>query len=190
LAEIYLSSVSKPSAAYPSDAEVKEAYETNKAAFFMPKSYRLAQIYVDTKPDEKAAAKQLASIKEALKAPKADFAAIAAERSQEKASAARGGELGWLAESQIQPEIRAELPDLKLGAISEPFKLNDGWHILKVLDVKEASTLTLEQARPTLVQQLRASKAKANSDAYMAELLKTNPVAINELALPKALSTK
>ena len=190
IAETYLQSLSRPPDSYPSAEEIREAYETNRAAFYVPKSYRLAQIYIDDKPDAQAAEKKLLEVEKALKDPKANFEEIARKHSMEPNSAARGGELGWLAESQIQPEIRAQLPDLKLGAVSASFKLNDGWHILRVLDIKEPSTLTLDQARTSIVQQLRAAKAKANSDAIIAGLLSSNPVAINELALPKALVSK
>ena len=51
-------------------------------------------------------------------------------------------------------------------------------------------TPTLDQLRAQLVQQLRTEKTKANSQAYLARLLQQNPVAINELALSKALGPK
>ena len=190
IAETYLNSLSAPPADYPGEAEVKAAYETNKASFFVPKSFRLAQIYVDTKPGEKEAEAALGKVTEALKAPNANFADIAKQHSQEPESASRGGEIGWLTEAQIQPEILIKLPELKLNTVSPPIKLNDGWHILKVIDIKEANTPTLEQVKVQLVQQLRTAKTKANSDAYLAGLLKSNPIAINELALPKALASK
>lgn len=190
IAETYLNSLSTPPDSYPSDAEVQEAYETNKASFFVPKSFRLAQIFIDNKPDEKLASSRLSVVQEALKAPSADFAALAKEHSQEAASAARGGEIGWLTEDQIQPEIRAELPALQLNVVSAPLKLKDGWHILKVMDIKEASTPTLDQVKPLIARQLRAAKTKSNSEAYLADLMKSHPIAINELALPKALASQ
>jgi len=188
--ESFLRSVSEAPAGYPSGDEIEEYYETNKASFFIPKSYRIAQIYIDDKPDEKAAAAKLTKVEGLLKAKDADFSALAKEHSEEPNSAARGGELGWLAEAQIQPEIRNQLPLMKLGGISEAVKLNDGWHLLRILDVKEASTLTLDQARPNIVEQLRSAKVKESSDAFLADLQRSNPVAINELALPKVLAVK
>ncbi len=190
IVESYLKSLATPPESYPSASEISEVYETNKAAFFIPKSYRLAQIYIDTKPDEKAAKARLDKVVNALKAPKSNFAAIAKEHSQEKLSAPRGGEIGWLTEAQIQPEILAQLPLLQLNVVSDPIKFTDGWHILKVLDVKEASTPTLDQVKPRIVQELRTAKLKSESDAYLAGLIKANPVAVNELALPKALANK
>ena len=71
--------------------------------------------------------------------------------------------------------------------VSDPIRLDDGWHIIKVTDIREAHTPTLEQIRGQLVRQMRSDKARANTQAHLAELLKTNPVAVNELALSKVL---
>src|SRR5690606_28530193 len=95
----------------------------------------------------------------------------------------RGGEIGWLAETQILPEIREKVSTLKVNALSEPIRLNDGWHLIKVLDIREPYTPSLEQVRGQLAAQLRAEKTRANSQAYLAKLLQENPLAINELAL-------
>jgi parvulin-like peptidyl-prolyl isomerase len=120
-----------------------------------------------------------------LKAKAADFAAIAEASSDDAASAARGGVIGWLTESQIQPEIRAKLPKLALGAVSEPIRLADGWHILKVLDIREAHTPTFAQVRSQLSARLRDERASANRQEFLARLLKDQPLAINEIELSK-----
>lgn len=195
LAESYLQSVSTPPEGFPDDAELKAAYEANREALRVPRSYRVAQIFVsspkgaDKATADKAQAK-LEQIKKLLKQKDADFAAIAKEHSEEVASAARGGEVGWLAEDNIQPDIRAVAAKLDLNAVSEPLRLEDGWHVLKVLDAREPHTPTLEQVRPQLTQQLRAERTKAGLQAYLAKLLKDNPLAINELALSEVLEDK
>jgi parvulin-like peptidyl-prolyl isomerase len=126
--------------------------------------------------------------KKSLHQPAADFAAIAKGESEEPESAARGGEIGWLTESQIQPEVRSQVGSLTKNSVSEPIRLEDGWHILKVLDIKEGYTPTLEEIHSALAQQLRTEKTQANSQAYLAKLLQQTPVAINELALSKVLN--
>lgn len=188
LTESYLQAVSTPPDTYPSEAELKAAYETAKPQIAVPKSFRLAQIFISAEKDaakEKldAAQAKLDSVQKALKAASADFGKLAAQHSEEVASAGRAGEIGWLAETQIQPEIREKLGTLKVDAISEPVRLNDGWHIVKVLDAREPYTPTLEQIRAQLTAQLRAEQSRANSQAYLAKLLQDNPLAINELAL-------
>ncbi len=190
IAQSYLQAVSKAPESFPSTAEIQAAYDANKGSLLVPRQFRLAQIYValPAGADKDAADKaqsRLTSIRENLK--QADFAEVAASRSDEQTSASRGGEIGWLTEAQIQPEIRAQIAGLAKNGISEPIKLNDGWHVIKVLEIKDAYTPALADIRPQLVQQLRAARAKANTEAYLNKLLQQNQVAINEIALAQLL---
>jgi peptidylprolyl isomerase len=177
IADSYLKKLSEPPASYPDENELKAAYEAAKPSLKVPRSFHLAQIFVSED--------KLESVKARLKADPASFAQIAREMSEHAASAKRNGQLGWLTEAQIQPEILVKLPKLALGVISEPLKLGDGWHILKVLDMREANTPFLEQVREPLTRQLRAEKTRANMQAYMAKLLQQHPVAIDGVALSK-----
>ena len=85
-------------------------------------------------------------------------------------------------------EIRQQLPKLAVNVISDPIRLDDGWHIIKVTDIREAHTPTLEQIRGQLVRQMRSDRTRANTQAHLARLLKDNPVAVNELALSRVLT--
>jgi parvulin-like peptidyl-prolyl isomerase len=188
LTESYLQSIATPPETYPNETELKASYEAARPSIGVPKSWRLAQIFISLPKDaDKAAADKaqarLDAVQKALKSSPADFAKLASAHSEEQASASRGGEIGWLAETQIQPGIREKLGSLKTDAISDPIRLDDGWHIVKVLDAREPYTPTLEQIRSQLVTQLRAEKTRENSQAYLAKLLQENPLAINELAL-------
>jgi parvulin-like peptidyl-prolyl isomerase len=192
IAQSYLQSVSKPPDSYPSDTELQAAYDANKAQLLVPRQFDLAQIYVKNPKgsDPAAAAKaqvKLDAVRKALAKHNPDFAAIATADSDEPSSAAKGGEIGWLAESRIQPEIRSQLGAMTKGTVSQPVRLDDGWHILKVLDTKEAYTPALDEIRPQLIQKMRAERARANSQQYLSKLLQDNPVQINELALSKVL---
>ncbi|QIF05756.1 peptidylprolyl isomerase [Roseimicrobium sp. ORNL1] len=185
ISESYLQSACAVPDTFPNQEELAAAYEISKPALLVPRSYRLAQVFIanakDAKPGEPE--KKLDEVRKMLTAPGADFAAIATAHSQETNSASRGGEIGWLTENQIQPAILARLPALSLNAISEPVRLDDGWHILKVLDVRESFTPTLDQVKPRLISQMRTEKARANTQAYLAELVRENPVAVNEVAV-------
>lgn len=190
ITESYLQSVSTPPASYPSDAEIQEAYDANKTAFVVPRQFRLAQIFVASQKDadaataEKAKAK-LADIQSKLK-QKADFAGLAKELSDQKENAQNGGEIGWVAENQIRPEIKDQVMGLDANAVSEPIRLDDGWHLIKLLETKPASTRALdEQVRQLLIERLRAQRAEALRREYLARLLEKNPPAINEIALSK-----
>lgn len=187
LVELYLQAASQPPANYPSEDELQKIYDANRAALLMPRQFQLAQIFVASaseadKAAEDKAKKSLEDIQRKLKAPGADFAAIANETGSQN-----GGDLGWLAENQIRPEIRTQVMGLARSAVSEPIRLDDGWHILKLVDTKASYTRTLPEVRDQLVQQMRAERAKMLRQAYLGDLIKRNPPVLNEIALSKVL---
>lgn len=179
LAESYLDNVAAVDASYPSAGELVAAYEKAKPRLEVPRSFRLAQIYISGDKSK------LDGIAKKLDAKGADFAEIAIGFSEESTSSARGGEIGWLTEEQIQPELRERISTLKLGAISKPIQLKDGWHILKVLDIREAHTPTLDQVRVELAARMRDERAKQNRRDFLDKIARENPVAINEIELSK-----
>ncbi len=61
------------------------------------------------------------------------FAPIAKANSDDKGSAARGGDLGWLNPGTTVPEFQAVMDKLKPGEISQPVRSRYGWHIIQVL---------------------------------------------------------
>jgi peptidylprolyl isomerase len=184
IADSYLKALNRPPESYPSEAELKIAYENGRAALTVPRSFRLAQIFI---AEEASSDKKLKTVQQRLKENPASFGKVAVEMSEEKESASRDGEIGWLNEQQIQPEILAQLPQLKVNAISAPLRLKDGWHFLKVLDVREPFTPIFDQVRVQLAQRLRTEKSSASMQAYVSEVLQNHPVAINEVALSKLL---
>jgi hypothetical protein len=192
IASTYLDAVGVPPDAYPSEAELQATYEASKSTLLQPKSWRLAQIYVadpvvaGNRAPSDAASRKLDQIKEALSAPQADFAAIAKQHSEEPSSAALGGEIGWLFENQIHPDVLAVLPGLKpSGPTSQPVRMEDGWHFIRLLEIRDAFTPSLDQIRDLLVRQLRAERGRIETQAFLARLLQEHPVAINEMAVSK-----
>ncbi len=190
IAETYLQSIAKIPEGFPSDQDVKALYEARKSDLQIPARIRLAQIYIAVPKDapkevQEQARQNMDAIAKAAKS--GDFAAVAREKSEERESASRGGEVGWLAESQIQPGIRAKVSGAAAGSVTEPIRLEDGWYVVKVVDTKEAHTATLEEVKDQLVRALRNDRLRANRDAYLAKLQQQNPVVLDELSLPKLL---
>ena len=179
LTESFLQNASAAEPGYPSETELTAAYGSAKSKLLVPRTYKLAQIYIAS---DKA---KLDRVLKQLKTKNADFGAAARANSEEAASAAQGGEIGWLTEDQVQSEMRSILPKLALGAVSEPILLKDGWHILKVLDIREARTPAFDEVRETLIAQLRAERTRTKRQEYLAGLIKDHPLAINEIELSK-----
>ncbi|MEY2907287.1 MAG: hypothetical protein RLZZ408_1758 [Verrucomicrobiota bacterium] len=195
ITQSYLQALSTPPEDYPSQTDLQAAYDVLKKnnALQVPKQYRLAQIYVSCPKgsDKDTEAKVQAKLDAVVKGIKSgDFAAVAKSQSDDTASAQRGGDLGFLAESQIQPEIRSILTSLSKGATSDPVRMNDGWHVVKVLEVKEPYTATLDEVKGSLASELRNQRAQVLGKAYLAKLLQQNPVTLNEIAVSKLVNPK
>jgi peptidylprolyl isomerase len=194
IVDSYLRSVTMPPDSFPTDEEIKAVYDANATAFIIPRRFQLAQITVALPKDadkaaEEKARKKLDELVRKLRLPGANFAAVAKAESDDGESGEKGGEIGWLTEAQLRPEIRSQVAGLAKVAITDPIRLDDGWHILKLLDTEAAHPRPLGEVREALAQRLRAERADANRRAYVAELFKQSPPIINELALSKLLET-
>lgn len=61
------------------------------------------------------------------------FDVIAKANSDDKGSAAKGGDLGWVNPGTTVPEFEEEMAKLSPGEISMPIKSRFGWHIIQVI---------------------------------------------------------
>ncbi|HEX4637831.1 MAG TPA: peptidylprolyl isomerase, partial [Rhizomicrobium sp.] len=66
----------------------------------------------------------------------APFSMVARQFSQHP-SAATGGDMGWINEGQLAPELNTALAKLELGAISEPIRSTGGYYIIALRERQE-----------------------------------------------------
>ncbi|MEZ8141419.1 peptidylprolyl isomerase SurA [Enterovibrio norvegicus FF-33] len=66
------------------------------------------------------------------------FDDLAKQYSADPGSAVKGGDLGWQTTEIYVPEFKDKVDALTKGDISEPFKTVHGWHIVEVLDRRQA----------------------------------------------------
>jgi parvulin-like peptidyl-prolyl isomerase len=78
-------------------------------------------------------AQRLTRLTDALAAPDADFAAIAADLS-DGAEAADGGDLGWRLVSRLPAEAVAAIGELEVGGTTTPIPTGDGYHVYRLID--------------------------------------------------------
>jgi peptidyl-prolyl cis-trans isomerase SurA len=100
---------------------------------------QLAEIFlaVDNPAQEDDVRRNAERLIEQLRAG-AKFPALARQFSQ-SATAARGGDLGWIQEGQLAPEIDRALAQMKPGQISVPIRSLSGFHIVWLRDERKLS---------------------------------------------------
>lgn len=64
----------------------------------------------------------------------ADFAQYAKSASDDKGSAARGGDLGWVSPEELVPNFAKVMQQQPLNTLSRPFRSKFGWHVLMVTE--------------------------------------------------------
>jgi len=90
----------------------------------------------------------------------ASFAKIAARYSEDRVSAKKGGNLGWLQQGAIDPRFSKTVFSMKPGQISKPFETAFGYHIVKLLKGPVEAKQPFEAVEGDIRYQLR-NQAKA-----------------------------
>lgn len=95
-----------------------------------------------------------------------DFGTVARASSDDTASAANGGSLGWVNPGTMVPEFQEQMDKLKPGQISQPFETRFGWHIVQVLSRRQfddTKAYMREQAR----RQIRQRKIAEQTENWL-----------------------
>lgn len=84
-----------------------------------------------------------------------NFAALARLHAQDPLLRARGGRTPWSAPSQLPPQLAEALDVLEVGQLAEPFKLQDRWQLVRLVDRRQrddGGKRLRELARRQLIQ--------------------------------------
>jgi peptidyl-prolyl cis-trans isomerase C len=158
-----------------SDQEVRDFFENNREEFTATGQTRVSHVLVKT---EEEARKVLARLEKGDK-----FVDVAKTESIDKASAARGGDLGFVSRGQMVPEFEEAAFKLPVGELSQPVKTPFGYHVLKVTDRKEGPPVDYEKIKGMIRQKLVNDKQQEIFETYIAGLKKTYKIEINKDAL-------
>ena len=116
------------------------------------------------------------------------FEKVAREVS-EGPSAAKGGDLGYVEHGRFNEKFEAAARKLKPGEISNPVRTPFGWHIIKLIDVKEASGKSFDEVKDRIKQQLMPRKRQQAFEAFMTNLKTKYSVSVNDDLLSKLDTT-
>jgi parvulin-like peptidyl-prolyl isomerase len=184
LLRLWVASQAAAPAGYPSEADIKAAYDANQQQLVAPTQYRIGQVYVAL-PDDPArlaaALKRAAEV--SAKIATSDFGKLAADYSEHAESASRGGDMGYMTDTQLAPEVLAAVRTLKAGESVGPVRTAQGLHFFKLLDRKAGAVLTLAEAHDALASALRTRRANELGQAYLAALNARLATSVNQIEL-------
>ena len=149
--------------------DARKYYEAHKNEFKSPGMVRLGQILVTTekrKPEEaeKRANEALAELKAGQR-----FAEVAKKYS-DGASAEQGGDVGFMKEGTLAPDIAAVVAKLDLNEFSNPIQTRYGYIILKVLERYSPGVPKFEEVEQRVNEVLYEEKMQPNLREYMTRL--------------------
>jgi len=98
------------------------------------------------------------------------FEDAARKYSQDLESVNRGGYLGWFALEEMPADFRSAVDTLEAGEISQPFKTQYGYHIVRLLKRRTAHNVTLEQDWELVAQQALNAKREREYLRWLDEL--------------------
>ena len=98
-----------------------------------------------------------------------EFILNAKKYSDDKASGYKGGDLGYQRPSALVKEFAEVMKKTPLKKISDPFQSRFGWHILYVENIRSVDD-TKSLVRNNIAKMIRAKKAKAERDDWVAKL--------------------
>lgn len=136
------------------------------------KEYQVRHIFIEHRADREPSAKQRIETLAKELTPETDFAAMA-RRYSEDGTAEKGGLLGWVNTSEIVPALAKALENIDVGGISKPVRSGNGWHILKLDDMRSApppSGDTLENARERIRETLTTQRLELTTRRLMRDL--------------------
>lgn len=161
------------------DAEkkIEEEYKSNNKTYNEPEEIHVSHILIKADPkDAKAEAAALKKIQDiAQRAKKEDFGKLAASLSEDSGSKAKKGDLGFFSKGKMVPEFEAAAFKLKKGQISEPVKSPYGYHLIKMIDHKDAKNTKLTEAKNDIAKDFVRRKKSQEVSNELDKLLKDDP---------------
>ena len=125
-----------------SDAQIDETLNRLTANASKP-SFRVAEIYIEATPD-------IGGIEGAMEGARAMISQVAegapfpllAQQFSSAPSAAKGGDVGWVREGELRPEIDSALKTMEKGNLSEPIQVPGGVYVVALLDTQTSESET------------------------------------------------
>lgn len=142
--------------------QIDTYYQTNRTQFVTQGEAKIAHIQVADENTANEIAQQLNA--------GGDFAALAKEKSADKLSAVKGGELGWAKAGTFPKVFEEALNGLQAGQVSPPVKVDSAFHIIKVLERKPENAVPVENVKEQIANIIRHELVATEYSAVTREM--------------------
>jgi peptidyl-prolyl cis-trans isomerase C len=161
---------------------VRKMYEA-QVQLLEPQMENEARIRHIQAPTKEAIDKIAAELKTGL-----DFTVLAARRSSDEATRLDGGDLGYMTADEASPEFARVIREVPEGGVSRPFEDQQGWHIVKVDQLRKRRPPSLEDLRDTIERYLKSQQLEKILKQLrgQAEIVKRNPARASGMDAPAA----
>ncbi len=163
------------------DDEIRAYYEDNREEYNQDERVRARHILLRVTDEAAAPAVEarLASIRARIEAGE-EFAALAAELSDDPVSKERGGDLGFFGRGDMIGAFEDAAFGAAPGELVGPVRTSFGYHLIEVLEKRPGGTRSLdevrEEIRATLVAERAASLAASKASELAARARREKPV--------------
>jgi len=140
--------------------QIERYYNDNIQQFSTPEQVHAEHILLKTEGKDDAAVKKQAESLLAQAKGGANFEDLAKKYSEDDASKVKGGDLDYFGRGQMVKEFDDAAFAAKPGDIVGPVKTQFGYHIIKVLDHRQAQTKPLAEVRSQIEDQLKFEQAQ------------------------------
>lgn len=141
------------------EADIQAAYDARFADAAEVEEFNAAHLLVATQ-EEAAAAKERID-------GGAAFADVARDVSTGP-TGPNGGNLGWFGKGAMVPAFEDQITSLEIGAVSDPFETQFGWHVATLLEKRVQSQAALEELRREITSELQETAITARLEELAA----------------------
>jgi peptidyl-prolyl cis-trans isomerase C len=157
------------------DEAIERIYEEQNRLAPRVEEVRASHILVTTREEAEEVARLLAEGE--------DFAQLARQVSQDPGTRLDGGDLGYFTREGMVPAFSRQAFATDVGAVSEPFQTDYGWHVLRVADRRVQPRPGLDTLRGNIVRFLTLEGIQTLLDTVR----QTYPVTRSGVPAPSAI---
>lgn len=81
-------------------------------------------------------------------------------------SGQNGGNLGWFGKGAMVPTFEKAVFSLKVNEVSEPIETQFGWHLIKLIDIRETTAPRIEEVRGELISKIKQNRIEAKINYF------------------------